>query len=215
MVIVLLGMPGCGKGTQASKLTKHYNIPQISTGELFRKEIANKTELGLLAQSFIDKGRFVPDEVTIDMLKSRLAHDDCKRGYILDGFPRTIPQAEALDNIVDVDIAILIDVDEQEVRDRALSRRTCEDCGEIYSIRTYDKDTCAKCGGKLYIRSDAYKTDERIDTYNREAKPLVDYYREKGILQVVDTREFVSDNVDEQINGIFNRLIDLIGEIND
>lgn len=215
MVIVLLGMPGCGKGTQASKLTKHYDIPQISTGELFRKEIANKTELGLLAQSYIDKGHFVPDEVTIEMLKSRLAHDDCKRGYILDGFPRTIPQAEALENIANVDIAILIDVDEQEVRDRALSRRTCEDCGEIYSTRTYDKDTCAKCGGKLYIRSDAYKTDERIATYNREARPLVDYYKEKGILQVVDTREFVSDNVDEQINGIFNRLIDLIGEIND
>lgn len=215
MVIVLLGMPGCGKGTQASKLTKHYNIPQISTGELFRKEIANKTELGLLAQSYIDKGRFVPDEVTIGMLKSRLAHDDCKRGYILDGFPRTIPQAEALDNIVDVDIAILIDVDEQDVRDRALSRRTCEDCGEIYNIHTYDKDTCAKCGGKLYIRSDAYKTDERIDTYNREAKPLVDYYRNKGILQVVDTRKFVSDNVEDQINGIFNHIVSLIGEIND
>ena len=208
-------MPGCGKGTQASKLTKHYNIPQISTGELFRKEIANKTELGLLAQSYIDVGRFVPDEVTIGMLKSRLAHDDCKRGYILDGFPRTIPQAEALDKIVDVDVAILIDVDEQDVRDRALSRRTCEDCGEIYNIHTYAKETCAKCGGKLYIRSDAYKTDERIATYNREAKPLVEYYRNKGILQVVDTREFVSDNVDDQINGIFNHIVGLIGEIND
>lgn len=215
MVIVLLGMPGCGKGTQASLLTKYYNIPQISTGELFRKEIANKTELGLLAQSYIDVGHFVPDEVTIGMLKSRLANEDCKGGYILDGFPRTIPQAEELDKIVDVDIAILIDVDEQDVRDRALSRRTCEDCGEIYNIHTYSKDTCSKCGGKLYIRSDAYKTDERIEIYNREAKPLVEYYRNKGILQIVDTREIVSDNVEQQINGIFNRLVELIGEKND
>lgn len=215
MVIVLLGMPGCGKGTQASLLTKHYNIPQISTGELFRKEIANKTELGLLAQSYIDKGHFVPDEVTIEMLKSRLANEDCKNGYILDGFPRTIPQAIELDKFANVNVAILIDVDEQEVRDRALSRRTCEDCGAIYNIKNYHKDNCEKCGGNLYIRSDAYKTDERINTYNKEALPLVDYYKDKGILKVVNQKEFVSDNVDEQINGIFNRLIEIIGDIND
>jgi adenylate kinase len=108
MVIVLLGMPGCGKGTQASKLTKHYNIPQISTGELFRKEIANKTELGLLAQSYIDKGFFVPDEVTINMLKSRIANDDCKNGYILDGFPRTIPQAVEFDKFANVNLMYYI-----------------------------------------------------------------------------------------------------------
>lgn len=215
MVIVLLGMPGCGKGTQGALLNKHYNIPQISTGELFRKEIANKTELGLLAQSYIDKGRFVPDEVTIEMLKTRIAQDDCKNGYILDGFPRTIPQAIELDKIANVDIAILLDVDEDEIRSRALSRRTCEDCGAIYSTLNYSKETCEKCGGKLYIRSDAYKTDERINTYKSEALPLVEYYKNKGILKVVNQKEFISDNVEEQINGIFNRLVSFIGERND
>ena len=215
MKIIMLGAPGAGKGTQAKMIAEKYAIPHVSTGDIFRANIKNGTELGAKAKEYMDKGLLVPDELVVDLIMDRFKADDCKNGYILDGFPRTIPQAEALDNIVDVDIAILIDVDEQDVRDRALSRRTCEDCGEIYNIHTYDKDTCAKCGGKLYIRSDAYKTDERIDTYNREAKPLVDYYRNKGILQVVDTRKFVSDNVEDQINGIFNHIVNLIGEIND
>lgn len=215
MIIVLLGMPGCGKGTQAELLTKYYNIPHISTGDLFRKEIANKTELGILAQSYIDNGHFVPDEVSINMLKGRISNEDCKNGYILDGFPRTIPQAVELDKIANVDIAILLDVDEDEIRERAMSRRTCKDCGAIYNIHNYSKNTCEKCGGELYIRSDAYKTNERIATYNKEALPLVDYYKNKGILKVVNQKEFESKNVDEQISSIFNHLVNIIGENND
>lgn len=215
MIIVLLGMPGCGKGTQAELLTKYYNIPHISTGDLFRKEIANKTELGVLAQSYIDNGHFVPDEVSINMLKNRISNEDCKNGYILDGFPRTIPQAVELDKFAKVDIAILLDVDENEVRERALSRRTCKDCGAIYNIHNYSKSTCEKCGGELYIRNDAYKTDERISTYNKEALPLVDYYKNKGILKVVDQRQFKNENVDKQIADIFNHLVSIIGENND
>ncbi len=215
MIIVLLGMPGCGKGTQAELLTKYYNIPHISTGDLFRKEIANKTELGILAQSYIDNGHFVPDEVSINMLKGRISNEDCKNGYILDGFPRTIPQAVELDKIANVDIAILLDVDEDEIRERAMSRRTCKDCGAIYNIHNYSKNTCEKCGGELYIRSDAYKTNERIATYNKEALPLVDYYKNKGILKVVNQKEFESKNVDEQISSIFNHLVSIIGEKND
>ena len=215
MIIVLLGMPGCGKGTQAELLTKYYNIPHISTGDLFRKEIANKTELGILAQSYIDNGHFVPDEVSINMLKGRISNEDCKNGYILDGFPRTIPQAVELDKIANVDIAILLDVDENEIRERAMSRRTCKDCGAIYNIHNYSKNTCEKCGGELYIRSDAYKTNERIATYNKEALPLVDYYKNKGILKVVNQKEFESKNVDEQISSIFNHLVSIIGENND
>lgn len=215
MIIVLLGMPGCGKGTQAELLTKYYNIPHISTGDLFRKEIANKTELGILAQSYIDNGHFVPDEVSINMLKGRISNEDCKNGYILDGFPRTIPQAVELDKIANVDIAILLDVDEDEIRERAMSRRTCKDCGAIYNIHNYSKNTCEKCGGELYIRSDAYKTNERIATYNKEALPLVDYYKNKGILKVVNQKEFESKNVDEQISSIFNHLVSIIGENND
>lgn len=215
MIIVLLGMPGCGKGTQAELLTKYYNIPHISTGDLFRKEIANKTELGILAQSYIDNGHFVPDEVSINMLKGRISNEDCKNGYILDGFPRTIPQAVELDKIANVDIAILLDVDEDEIRERAMSRRTCKDCGAIYNIHNYSKNTCEKCGGELYIRSDAYKTNERIATYNKEALPLVDYYKNKGVLKVVNQKEFESKNVDEQISSIFNHLVSIIGENND
>ena len=214
MIIVLLGLPGCGKGTQAELLKKYYNIPHISTGDLFRKEIADNTELGRLAQSFINEGHFVPDEVTINMLKNRILNDDCKNGYILDGFPRTIPQAMELDKFAKVDIAILIDVDEEVVRDRALSRRTCRDCGAIYNIHHYTKSTCEKCGGELYIRDDAYKTDERIDTYNKEAKPLVQYYEDKGNLVEVDTRKFSSTG-NKQINDIFNQIVYLIGDRND
>lgn len=213
MIIVLLGLPGSGKGTQAELLTKYYNIPHISTGDLFRKEIANDTELGRLAQSFIDHGHFVPDEVSINMLKNRIKNKDCENGYILDGFPRTLPQAIELDKFANVDNAVLIDVEEDIVRDRALSRRTCKNCGAIYNNRIYTKSVCEKCGGELYIRNDAYKTDERINVYNKEAKPLVDYYKQKGVLKVVDTRNF--EEGIKQINEIFNHIVNLIGERND
>ena len=183
MIIVLLGMPGCGKGTQAELLTKYYNIPHISTGDLFRKEIANKTELGVLAQSYIDNGHFVPDEVSINMLKNRISNEDCKNGYILDGFPRTIPQAVELDKFAKVDIAILLDVDENEVRERALSRRTCKDCGYIYNTSWnlgYEK--CPKCGGEFGVRSDdneqTYKN--RYEVYERETLPILGYFKNEG-----------------------------------
>ena len=215
MVIVLLGMPGCGKGTQAELLTKYYNIPHISTGDLFRKEMANKTELGVLAQSYINNGHFVPDEVSINMLKNRVSMEDCKNGYILDGFPRTLPQADALNSFANVDVAILLDIDEEEVRERAMSRRTCDKCGAIYNIHNYASETCELCGGNLYIREDAYKTDERIKTYNSEALPLVDYYKAKGVLKVVDQREYKNCDVEKQIKNIFNHIVNIIGENND
>jgi len=154
MKIVLLGAPGAGKGSQAELIKKEYGLAHISTGDAFRSNIARGTDIGKIAKAYVEKGMLVPDEIVIEIVKERLTHDDCKNGFILDGFPRTIPQAIALDKIIKLDCVINIKVDNEIVTNRISGRRACRGCTQIYHISTYSKETCDKCGGKLYIRED-------------------------------------------------------------
>ena len=185
MNIILLGAPGAGKGTQASRIVDAYNLPHISTGDIFRENIKNQTPIGLLAKSYIDQGLLVPDEVTCKIVEERISREDCKNGYMLDGFPRTIAQAEALDKITNLDLVINIDVDQGLLLDRLCGRRVCKDCGESYHITRLNGETkCARCGGDLYQRKDdnPETVQSRLDVYNAQTSPLIDYYTKKGIL---------------------------------
>ena len=208
MNIILLGAPGAGKGTQASKISAAYNLPHISTGDIFRENIKNQTPIGVLAKSFIDKGQLVPDEVTCKIVEERISRADCANGYMLDGFPRTIAQAEALDKIAKIDLVINIDVDHSLLMDRLCGRRVCKDCGESYHIsRLGDKTDCARCGGELYQRKDdnPETVRSRLDVYNAQTAPLIDYYKKKGILFNVvgnTTPEDVFEKVSEKLNAM-------------
>ncbi len=208
MNIILLGAPGAGKGTQASKISDAYKLPHISTGDIFRENIKNETQIGLLAKSFIDKGQLVPDEVTCKIVENRIEKDDCKNGYMLDGFPRTIAQAEALDKVAKIDLVINIDVDHSLLLDRLCGRRVCKDCGESYHIsRLGDKTDCARCGGELYQRKDdnPETVQSRLDVYNAQTAPLIEYYTKKGILFNVvgnTTPEDVFEKVSEKLDAM-------------
>ncbi len=185
--IVLLGAPGAGKGTQAALIKEKYNLPHISTGDIFRKNIREGTPLGVKVKAIIDRGELVPDELTVALVKDRLAQDDCKGGYILDGFPRTIAQAEALEGFSKVDMAINIAVENEAVIGRIAGRRMCK-CGETYHISSYDKEDCAKCGAKLYQRDDDKEevVRERLRVYDEQTKPLIDFYAKRNLLRTVD-----------------------------
>lgn len=187
MYLVFLGAPGAGKGTQATRVCEKYNIPHISTGDILRANIKEGTPLGVEAKKFIDKGLLVPDEVVIGLVKQRLGEKDCQKGYLLDGFPRTIEQAQALSEFADITNAINIQVDEKLVVDRIAGRRMCK-CGESYHISWYDKDTCAKCGSKLYQRDDDKEetVKSRLEVYKKQTAPLIEYYEKKGVLSNVD-----------------------------
>ena len=192
--LVFLGAPGAGKGTQATKICEKYNIPHISTGDILRANIKAGTPLGLQAKAVIDKGQLVSDEIVIGLIKDRLSNDDCKGGYLLDGFPRTIEQAVALDSFENVNMAINIAVNEDEVVERIAGRRMCA-CGESYHISTYALDTCKKCGGKLYQRDDdkPETVKARLEVYNKQTAPLIDYYDAKKVLYTVDGSQSVQD----------------------
>lgn len=185
--IILLGAPGAGKGTQAALIKEKYGLPHISTGDIFRKNIREGTPLGVQVKAIIDRGELVPDELTVALVKDRLAQPDCKDGYILDGFPRTLAQAQALEGFSRPDMAINIAVENEAVIKRIAGRRMCK-CGETYHISSYDKDDCAKCGSKLYQRDDD-KEDvvrERLRVYDAQTKPLIDFYTQRGLLRTVD-----------------------------
>ena len=185
MNIILLGAPGAGKGTQASKISDSYTLPHISTGDIFRENIKNQTPIGLTAKSYIDKGQLVPDEVTCKIVEGRIEKDDCKNGYMLDGFPRTIAQAEALDQITNIDLVINIDVDFSLLLDRLCGRRVCKDCGESYHVTKLNGETkWSRCGGELYQRKDdnPETVQSRLDVYKAQTEPLIEYYGKKGIL---------------------------------
>lgn len=185
--IILLGAPGAGKGTQAALIKEKYGLPHISTGDIFRKNIREGTPLGVQVKAVIDRGELVPDELTVALVKDRLAQPDCKDGYILDGFPRTLAQAQALEGFSRPDMAINIAVENEAVIKRIAGRRMCK-CGETYHISSYDKDDCAKCGSKLYQRDDD-KEDvvrERLRVYDAQTKPLIDFYAQRGLLRTVD-----------------------------
>ena len=187
--IILLGAPGAGKGTQATKISDAYSLPHISTGDIFRENIKNQTEIGLLAKSYIDKGALVPDEVTCKIVEERISRADCKNGYMLDGFPRTIAQADALAKITKIDAVINIDVDFSLLMDRLCGRRVCKDCGESYHLSTMNGATkCSRCGGELFQRKDdnPETVQSRLDVYKAQTQPLIAYYGEKGVLVDID-----------------------------
>ncbi len=192
MKLLFLGPPGAGKGTIARKLCETVHIPQISTGDLFRETIAKGTELGTRAKTYMDKGLLVPDDLTIGILKDRIAQPDCRKGFILDGFPRTIPQAEALDKAhVQLDIAINFIVPDSILMDRLSGRLTCRKCGAIYHVKNIVPKVAGKCdtdGAELYMRDDQ-KTDavkKRLEVYKEQTAPLIGFYRKKKILVDVD-----------------------------
>ena len=189
MNIILLGAPGAGKGTEASKIVDAYKLPHISTGDIFRENIKNETPIGLQAKSYIDKGLLVPDEVTCKIVEERISREDCKNGYMLDGFPRTIAQAEALDQITKLDLVINIGVDHSLLLNRLCGRRVCKDCGESYHVSRLNGETkCARCGGELYQRKDdnPETVQSRLDVYNAQTAPLIEYYKAQGKLVSVD-----------------------------
>lgn len=189
MNVIFLGPPGAGKGTQAQRICTALNIPQISTGDILRRAMKEETPTGLKAKQFVEAGKLVPDEVIIDIVRERLAMDDCQNGYILDGFPRTVPQAEALDTIAKIDVVVDLDVADEELIARLSGRRVCLACGATYHVSHLGGETkCAKCGEELIQRKDdsAETVLARLNVYHEQTAPLVDYYQKKGNLKVID-----------------------------
>lgn len=208
MRIVLLGAPGCGKGTQAPVIAEYCHIPHISTGAIFRSAIANKTELGVLAKQYMDEGKLVPDELTIGLVKERIAEPDCKNGFILDGFPRNLNQAEQLSTFSNIDACIYFDISIDTLAPRITGRRSCEKCGEIYHISTYSSPNC-KCGGKLIQRADdtLETLTKRMDVYHKETAPLIEFYKKRNLLKTI--------NANQPIEKVSQDIIKLLGEKND
>lgn len=199
MKLILLGAPGAGKGTQAEFICDHLAIPAISTGNIIRAALKAGTEMGVKAKEFIDKGQLVPDEVVIGIIKERLAQDDCKNGFILDGFPRTIPQAQALDTMgIEIDKVIDIEVPDENIVERMSGRRVCPTCGNSYHL-IYKKPAkdgiCNSCGAQLVIRADDHPdtVKERLDVYHSQTEPLKDFYNKKNKLFIVEGQEEVKD----------------------
>ena len=196
MKIVMLGAPGAGKGTQAKMIAEEYGIPHVSTGDIFRANIKNGTQLGMEAKQYMDKGLLVPDELTVKILLDRVAQDDCKNGYVLDGFPRTIPQAEVLDKALvelgdGIDYAINVDVPDSHIVKRMGGRRACLSCGATYHIEHIPPKTegiCDTCGQELVLRDDdkPETVQNRLNVYHEQTQPLIDFYQAKGVLKTVD-----------------------------
>ncbi len=196
MKIIMLGAPGAGKGTQAKKIAAKYGIPHISTGDIFRANIKGGTELGMKAKTFMDQGMLVPDEITIGMLMDRIHEEDCKNGYVLDGFPRTIPQAESLTEALKgmgeaIDYAVNVDVPDENIVSRMGGRRACVACGATYHVEFNAPKTegvCDTCGEKLVLRDDdkPETVQKRLNVYHEQTQPLIDYYKNAGVLKEVD-----------------------------
>ena len=196
MKLVFLGPPGAGKGTQAVGVCERYSIPGISTGNILREEVKEGTALGKEAKTYMDAGKLVPDTVVIGMVSARLQKDDCKNGYLLDGFPRTLAQAEALAKEVTIDIAINLQVPDENIIQRLSGRRVCKDCGATYHVDTLNgANACASCGGELIIRDDdkPETIKKRLDVYNEQTSPLIDYYGKQGILHNVGGTGSIED----------------------
>jgi len=212
--IVFLGPPGAGKGTQAKKIVEKFGIPQISTGDMLREAVKEGTELGKKAKEYMDKGALVPDEVVIGIVKERLARPDCDKGFILDGFPRTIPQAEALDRVVEelgktINYVIALEVDDDELIERLSGRRTCKSCGAMFHVkfnRPAKEGVCDKCGGELYQRDDDREETikNRLKTYKEQTAPLIDYYRSRGNFHAIQASGDI-DEIFSRIEAILNQ----------
>ncbi|QGX63975.1 adenylate kinase [Bacillus sp. ms-22] len=216
MNLVLMGLPGAGKGTQAERIVDDYGIPHISTGDMFRAAMKEETQLGLEAKSFIDKGELVPDEVTIGIVRERLGKNDCEQGFLLDGFPRTVAQAEALEDILKdlgrtIDYVINIKVDKDALLERLTGRRICKNCGATYHLvfnPPAKENVCDKCGGELYQRADdnAETVSTRLEVNLKQTEPLLNFYSEKGYLVNIDGAK--------QINDVYADIKDLLGGLN-
>ncbi len=213
MKIIMLGAPGAGKGTQAEMISEKYGLPHISTGDIFRANIKNGTELGKEAKKYMDQGQLVPDELTVKILLDRVSQADCKNGYVLDGFPRTIPQAEVLDAELTklgdkVDFAINVDVPDDNIINRMSGRRACVSCGATYHVvfnPTKVEGVCDKCGANLILRDDdkPETVKNRLDVYHKQTQPLIDFYSKKGILKEVDGTV--------AMNEVFNAITAILG----
>ncbi len=211
--LILLGPPGAGKGTQASGIIEKYNVPHISTGDIFRKNIKEGTDLGKKAKEYMDKGLLVPDEVVVAIVKDRLTEDDCKKGFLLDGFPRTVAQADALDGELkaldySLDYVLNIEVDKDILIERAVGRRICKNCGATYHIKYNPPKTenvCDECGGELYQRDDDTEetVSKRIEVYLKQTKPLIEYYNDKNLL--------VDINGEQDIDKVFEDIVNILG----
>ena len=189
MNVIFLGPPGAGKGTQAVRVCERLGIPQISTGDILRRAMKEGTPTGLAAKSYVDKGLLVPDEVVIAIVRERLAMEDCQKGYILDGFPRTVPQAEALAQFARIDAVIDIEVSDEKLTERLSGRRVCLNCGGTYHVSTLNgSTTCEKCGNELIQRNDdkAETVLSRLSVYHAQTAPLIDYYAQLGLLRTID-----------------------------
>lgn len=202
--IILIGAPGAGKGTQAKLIQEKYNLPHISTGDIFRMNIREKTPVGLKALEYIEKGQLVPDEVTLEIVAQRLKEADCQKGYILDGFPRTLPQAEALSKIENIDIVVDITVDNAKLIDRLTGRRVCVKCGESYHISTKKDNICDKCGDTLIHRDDDREEviKNRLEVFEASTRPIVNYYDKMGKVASVDGMQ--------NIDGVFKSICEAI-----
>ncbi len=214
MKIIMLGAPGAGKGTQAKQIADKYHIPHISTGDIFRANIKENTELGKKAKTYMDQGLLVPDELVVDLVVDRLSQDDAKKGYVLDGFPRTIPQAKALDEALakigeKLDYAINVDVPDENIVRRMSGRRACVACGGTYHIKynpTKVEGVCDACGGELVLRDDDQPetVKKRLDVYHEQTQPLIDYYKKSGVLNDVDGTVDLDD--------VFAAIVTILGE---
>lgn len=213
MKIIMLGAPGAGKGTQAKMIAEKYAIPHVSTGDIFRANIKNGTELGMEAKKYMDQGKLVPDELTVKILLDRVAQPDCANGYVLDGFPRTIPQAEVLDKALSelgdkIDYAINVDVPDENIVNRMGGRRACVGCGATYHVK-YNapkvENVCDTCGGELIIRDDdkPETVQNRLSVYHEQTQPLIDFYEKQGVLKTVD------GTVD--MNDVFAGIVAILG----
>lgn len=213
MKIIMLGAPGAGKGTQAKMIAEKYGVPHISTGDIFRANIKNGTELGMEAKKYMDQGLLVPDELTVKILLDRVANEDCRNGYVLDGFPRTIPQAEVLDKALtelgdQIDYAINVDVPDESIVKRMGGRRACLSCGATYHIEHVPpkkEGICDTCGQKLVLRDDdkPETVKNRLNVYHEQTQPLIDFYTEKGVLKTVDGTVDMQD--------VFTAIVSILG----
>ncbi|MBO5214691.1 MAG: adenylate kinase [Clostridia bacterium] len=206
MNLILLGAPGAGKGTQAVKIAQKHGIPHISTGDIFRKNIKEQTPIGVVAKSYIDKGQLVPDEVTVEIVRLRLMEEDAQKGFLLDGFPRNIEQAKALDKFASVDTVINIDVRLDALCERICGRRVCGKCGKSFHITTMTSEFCDECGEKLIHRDDDQPetVNARLAVYAKSTQPLIDYYKEQGKLESVDGMKKI-DEVFEEISKVLSK----------
>lgn len=199
MNLIFVGPPGAGKGTQAKLVSKKFNIPHISTGDMLRSAIRNGSELGLKAKEYMDAGGLVPDEVVIGLVKERLAMDDCENGFLLDGFPRTVFQAEELGKFATIDNVVMVDVPDEKLVSRIAGRRSCNGCSAIYHVSTYNKMNCEVCGGDIIQRPDDREETvrNRLSVYHEKTKPLITYYRDKKVLSAVDGDKGIQEIFDD------------------